>query len=162
MFLNFKKTKRATLFISLFLSCSVNFYLLYSNYNYKKRLIDTNTHIFTQLERMSSLNVHNMDLMMRNSHYINGHTSKSPMCPECGPSEYRHWTPNSTNDMLKIGGGITPDERIEDENVPYRYAQIIQDIDLMELMIDSMLECEFKQNTKLWIQYQKLRGDIPR
>ena len=148
--LNFKRTKRVTLFVAIIFSVCMNFSQWYSTYTFKKEVLSHHEQIFSNIRLLSSLNTHNIDLLMREGHYINKHKDghEVPVCPECadgGEGSYA-WPE------------VVP---IEGDPVGNTFEQIRSDIQAIDIILESLVKGEQGQTHSLMLHLEKLKGKMP-
>jgi hypothetical protein len=70
-------------------ACTYNFHLT-KNKQEVQKVINANYRIFEEIEKTFDLTISNSDVIMRLSHYTDGHSDKVIFCPECFNSPMNH------------------------------------------------------------------------
>jgi len=148
--LNFKRTKRVTLFVAIIFSVCVNFSQWYSAHTFKKEVLSHHEQIFSNIRLLSSLNTHNIDLLMREGHYINKHDGSQEviMCPECGDG----------GEGSYVWPEVVPSEGDPAGNT---FEQIRSDTQAIDIIVESLVKGEQGQTHALMLHLEKLKGKMP-
>ena len=148
--LNFKRIKCVTLFVAVIFSICINCFQLYSAHTFKKEVLSHHEQIFTNIKLLSTLSTHNIDLLMREGHYINRHDGSHQviLCPECGDGGK--------------GSYVWPiPDPVEGDPVGNTFEQIRSDKQAIDFILESLVSSEQNKTHSLMIHLEKFKGKIP-
>ena len=142
--------KRVTLFVAIVLPICINFFQWYSAHTFKKEILSRHEQIFTNIRLLSTLNTHNIGLLMRESHYINKHDGihQVLVCPECGDGGKDSY----------VWPVLEPTKGDSAKNT---FKQIRSDTQAIDVILGSLVSGEQCQTHSLMIHLEKLKGKMP-